>query len=115
MPLSPKLAIWLVKLGHDAVHANAIGLDRASDTKILEYARNEKRIVVTSDLDFPRLLALTEAEGPGLVLFRGGHYSEQEILLRLTRVFETISDKELPNSIVVIEKRRIRRRKLPLL
>ena len=47
MPLSPKLAAWLVRRGHDAVHALEVGLDRASDTAILERARNEKRIVVT--------------------------------------------------------------------
>ena len=47
MPLSPKLAVWLVQQGHDTIHALEVGLDRASDTAILERARNEKRIVVT--------------------------------------------------------------------
>lgn len=71
-------------------------------------------MLVTADLDYPRLLALAKAEGPGLILFRGGNYSEQEALERITRVLETIPNEELPNSIVVIEKGRIRRRRLPL-
>lgn len=74
----------------------------------------EKRVVVTADLDYPRLLALTRAEGPGLILFRGGNYSEQEAVDRLRQALETISNEELPNSIVIIEKGRIRRRWLPL-
>ena len=114
MPLSPKLAAWLVRRGHDAVHALEVGLDRASDTAILERARNEQRVVVTADLDYPRLLALAQAEGPGLILFRGGNYSEQEAIERLKRAFETIPNEELPNSVVVIERGRIRRRRLPL-
>ena len=114
MPLSPELAIWLVREGHDAVHALDVGLGRASDAAILERARNEQRVVVTADLDYPRLLALAQAEGPGLILFRSGNYSEQEAVERLKRVFETIPDGELPNCIVVIEKGRIRRRRLPL-
>lgn len=114
MPLSPALALWLVQQGHDAVHASQVGFDRASDLTILKYARNEQRVVITADLDYSRLLALAEEEGPGLILFRGGNYSEQETVERLKRVLETIQNKELPNSIVVVEKGRIRRRHLPL-
>lgn len=114
MPLSPELAVWLVRQGHDAVHALEAGLDRAPDEVILERARNEQRVIVTADLDYPRLLALAQAEGPGLILFRGGNYSEQEAVERLTRALETVPNEELPNSIVVIEKGRIRRRRLPL-
>lgn len=100
--------------GHDAVHVLVVGLDRSSDAAILERARNEERVVVTADLDYPRLLALAQTEGPGLILFRGGNYSEQEAVERLRRALETIPNEELPNSIVVIEKGRIRQRRLPL-
>ena len=61
--------------GHEGVHAYQIGKDRAPDSELLEMARRESRIIITADLDFPRLLALSMAEGPGLILFRGGNYS----------------------------------------
>ena len=32
--------------------------------------------VITADLDFPRLLARPGSTGPGLILLRGGNYSE---------------------------------------
>ena len=75
MPLSPALADWLVARGHDAVHASRIGLALAPDETILAHAGKEHRVVVTADLDFPRLIALAQADGPGLILFRGGHFS----------------------------------------
>jgi len=114
MPLSPELAVWLVQQGHDAIHASRVGLERSADPVILERARSEQRVVVTADLDYPRLLALAQAEGPGLILFRGGNYSEQEAVERLARALETIPHEELPTSLVVIEKERIRRRRLPI-
>ena len=70
--------------------------------------------MVTADLDFPRLLAITHAAGPGLLLFRGGSYSEQEALDRLSHALGCVPGPELPSSIVVIEKGRIRRRRLPI-
>jgi len=81
---------------------------------ILARARNERRVIITADLDYPRLLASVEADGAGLILFRGGNYGEHEAIERLERVFETIPGEELPSSIVVIEKKRIRRRRLPI-
>jgi predicted nuclease of predicted toxin-antitoxin system len=114
MPLSPALATWITDQGHDAVHAMDRGLDRASDNIIFERAREEQRVIITADLDYPRLLAFAHTEEPGLILFRGGNYSEQEALGRLKRVLKIIPLEELPHSIIVIEKDRIRRRKLPL-
>ena len=114
MPLSPELAVWLQQKGHDAFHASDQGLDRAADSIIFEIARREQRVIITADLDYPRLLAFSRADGPGLVLFRGGNYSEQESLARLARALEVIPQEELPRSLVVIDKERIRRRWLPI-
>ena len=114
MPLSPGLAVWLGQQGHEAIHAGQAGLDRSSDVEVLVRARSEQRIVVTADLDYPRLLAWMQAEKPGLILFRGGNYSEQDTIKRIARVLETVPGKDLISSIIVIEKARIRRRSLPI-
>ncbi len=114
MPLSPALAVWLTQQGYDAIHALDIGLDRAPDEVILKHAKNEQRVVVTADLDYPRLLALAQAEEPGLILFRGGCFNEQHVVERLARALELVPLEELPHSIVVIEQNRIRRKRLPL-
>lgn len=114
MPLPPQLVKWLEEQGHEAIHALQIGLDRAQDTVIIEYSRSHNQIIITADLDYPRILALTRESGPGLILFRGGNYSTQEIEEHLTRVFAIVSEEELNKSIIVIEKERIRKRSLPI-
>ena len=114
MPLSPALANWLNLNGHDATHASDVGLSRAPDKTILQAARDEGRVVLTADLDYPRLLALAQDEGPGVILFRGGDFSERETLDRLKTMLEKVPEEDLPRSIIVIEKDRIRKRRLPV-
>jgi predicted nuclease of predicted toxin-antitoxin system len=67
MPVSATLLDILESYGHEGVHAYQIGKDRATDGELLEIARQENRVVITADLDFPRLLALSSAVGPGLI------------------------------------------------
>jgi len=114
MPITPLAAQRLAAAGHDAVHASAAGLAAASDEEILRAASREGRIVVTADLDYPRLLALGLAEEPGLILFRGGSYSDDQMLSLLDRVLARASELDLQHSITVIDRSRIRRRPLPI-
>jgi predicted nuclease of predicted toxin-antitoxin system len=114
MPLSPTLSQWLVKQGHDAIHADQIGMDRSADTAIIEFAKREVRTIITADLDYPRLLALAAATEPSLVLFRGGQWSDDEIISRMSTLLNNVSELEFKYSILVVEQDRIRRRRLPI-
>jgi predicted nuclease of predicted toxin-antitoxin system len=114
MPLSPMLVQWLSENGHDALHAAAIGLHRAPDTEIMSHAKDEGRIVVTADLDYPRLLALSAAIEPSLILFRGGNWDDDEIVARMATLLASVSEADFERSIFVVEPQRIRRRHLPV-
>ncbi|MPY89465.1 MAG: hypothetical protein GEU99_16250 [Luteitalea sp.] len=114
MPVTPDAVPHLQGLAHDAVHASAIGLARSPDADVLAAARETGRIVVTADLDYPRLLATVQATSPGVILFRGGTYSDAEMLALLDRVLSHVSEHDLMSSIVVVDERRIRRRPLPI-
>ncbi|HEX3882522.1 MAG TPA: DUF5615 family PIN-like protein [Stellaceae bacterium] len=114
MPLSQSLAEWLGKRGHDAVHAISLGLGRASDAEIISIAAREGRTIVTADLDYPRLLALAGATGPGLVLFRAGDWGEAELIARMSDVIDSVDDADIAHSILVVDRDRIRRRRLPI-
>lgn len=114
MPVSSTLLRVLCFYGHEGVHASQIGKSRASDEELLDLARQEERIIITADLDFPRLLALSFATGPGIILFRGGNYSDREMCDLLERVFEEIPSENLKNSICVIDRQRIRITNLPI-
>lgn len=113
MPVSASLLDVVEARGHEGVHAHGIGQDRATDRELLEIARREHRVVITADLDFPRLLALSSSTGPGLILFRGGNYSEAEMCDLLDRVLSRVPSEVLEVSICVVDKRRVRVTRLP--
>jgi predicted nuclease of predicted toxin-antitoxin system len=114
MPLSPAVASWLSDRGHDAVHAADIALDRATDSEIMARAAREARTVITADLDYPRLLAVAHASEPSLILFRHGNWTEAEIRNRLGEILATLTEADIAHSIVVVDRDRVRRRRLPI-
>jgi len=114
MPLSPALAAWLREEGHDAVHALELGLQHAPDIEIMARAQGERRTIVTADLDYPRLLALARSAEPSLILFRDGNWSEADVVTRLREVLQVLSDVDIAQSIIVVDRDRVRRRRLPI-
>lgn len=114
MPVSSSLLDVLHTHGHEGVHAHELGLDRATDRQLLELARQENRVIITADMDFPRLLALSSMSGPGLILFRGGNYSDAEMRDLLNRVLTEVSTEMLESSVCVVDRKRIRCTRLPL-
>ncbi len=114
MPASPALVPWLEERSHNAVHAQEIGMATASDSAIMARAVAEKRIIITADLDFGYLLFRSENDVPGVILFRGGNYSEEEMRELVERVLDTVSGEVIQHSIIVVDKRRIRITHLPI-
>jgi predicted nuclease of predicted toxin-antitoxin system len=114
MPLSPTLAAWLADRGHDAVHAADLGLHRATDAAIMARAKQEARTVITADLDYPRLLAVARASEPSLILFRDGDWSEHDVTKRLSEVLAALTEADIAQSIIVVDRDRVRRRRLPI-
>jgi predicted nuclease of predicted toxin-antitoxin system len=114
MPLSPTLVLWLVGRGHDAVHAADLRLYRATDAAIMARAKQEARTIITADLDYPRLLAATQANEPSLILFRDGNWSEDDVTTRLGEVLAALTEADIIQSIVVVDRDRVRRRRLPV-
>jgi hypothetical protein len=70
--------------------------------------------VVTADLDYPRLLALGHRSAPSLILFRDGTWSELEVIRRMSDILRMLTPAEIETSIMVVERDRIRRRRLPI-
>ena len=114
MPVTPQAVAHLQAKGHDAVHAFAVGLGVKPDSELIDWAHAEDRIVITADLDYPRLLAVLKADRPGVILFRGGSYSDAEMLALLDRVLAQSEELSLESSITVVDQSRIRRRRLPV-
>lgn len=71
MNLTPRWASYLSAAGYHADHWSSIGSAEEEDSAICRYARENRCIVLTNDLDFPQILACTGSEGPSLILLRG--------------------------------------------
>jgi predicted nuclease of predicted toxin-antitoxin system len=71
MNLTVRWVSYLATAGHDAAHWSDIGNKQAEDAEICSYAREYGFVVLTNDLDFPNILASTNAGGPSVVLLRG--------------------------------------------
>ena len=50
--LSPRLVISLTKDYPDITHVQLLGLDRATDTQLWEFAKKEDFVIVSKDNDF---------------------------------------------------------------
>ena len=68
--LSPSIASAIRQAGHDVEHVRDVGLLTATDEAIFDWAQAVGSVVVTSDSDFPTLLALRRASAPSVVLLR---------------------------------------------
>ena len=53
-------------------------------------------------------------KSPSLILFRDGNWSDLEIITRMDEVLRLLSELEIAQSIVVVERNRLRRRRLPI-
>jgi predicted nuclease of predicted toxin-antitoxin system len=72
MNISLATVRWLRAQGHDATHLRELGLQREIDENILLKARNEQCILLTMDLDFGYLLAVSGEALPSVILLRLG-------------------------------------------
>lgn len=87
--LSPKLVNRLADLYPDSTHVHLIGLERADDRTVWEYARHHGYIIVTKDADYSELLPLYGFP-PKIIWIRRGNCSTQAIELLLRDNFEVI-------------------------
>ncbi|MBF0240776.1 MAG: DUF5615 family PIN-like protein [SAR324 cluster bacterium] len=53
--------------GHEVKHWSQIGAPNAPDTEIMDWARKNKNVVFTHDLDFSALLFSTNATAPSVI------------------------------------------------
>jgi predicted nuclease of predicted toxin-antitoxin system len=114
MNLSPEWVRVLTDDGHDAIHWSTVGNVRAVDAEIMAWARQERRVVFTHDLDFGTILALTQKAGPSVIQVRTQDVTPAAIgamVLGALRQFEDVLE---TGAIVVLDETRLRVRILPL-
>ncbi len=114
MGISNKVSDWLKNLEHDAVHLNDLGLHMLPDVEIIKKASEESRIILTADMDFGQLLALTQLSSISVIQFRVTDFTPLNIISKLELLFDKFSGYLETGYILTVEDNRIRSRKLPI-
>jgi predicted nuclease of predicted toxin-antitoxin system len=105
---------WLRALGHDAVHLREQRLHRLPDADIFAKAIAEQRIILTFDLDFGEILALSGGAVVSVILFRLNNTRTSFVQQRLAAVLAADADALQRGAIIVVEDGRHRVRELPI-
>ena len=114
MGISLRTVEWLRQLGHDVVHLRDKGLQKLPDDEILNLAGIEQRIILTIDLDFAQLLAISKQALPSVILFRLGNENYDEINQRLIEVLNNCQQDLETGAIVSVNNETFRVKKLPI-
>ena len=114
MNLSPDWVGFLGTAGIEAVHWASVGAPNALDTDIMTFAAANDYVVLTNDLDFGAILAVTNGARPSVVQFRAGDLSPDAIGRHLIDALRRTEVELEQGALLTIEPGRARMRLLPL-
>ena len=114
MGVSVRVVRWLRNQGHDATHLRDEGLQRMPNGEIFAKAIAERRVILTFDLDFGEIAALSRGQKVSVILFRLHNPRTPHLIDRLGTVLAESSDALERGAVVTVEEARHRVRYLPV-
>jgi len=114
MNLSPGWANFLLENGIDAIHWSTIGPPDSPDTEIVTYARTHDFTVLTCDLDFGFILAITRGKKPSVIQTRTGNVGPDRIGNLVVSAIKLLAADIDRGALVTIDQHRTRVTLLPL-
>jgi predicted nuclease of predicted toxin-antitoxin system len=114
MGLGQSTADYLRAQGHDATHLRDEGLQRLPDEEIVDKARREGRVVLTHDLDFGRLIALSQSRLPSVITLRLADMRPAQVNHYLTEALSRFGEELQTGALVSVSEQAIRVRSLPI-
>ncbi len=112
--LSVSVAAWLRAQGHVAFHIFERGVLTAADEEIFGLAAKEGYAIVTCDLDFARLSALSTGPIVSVVLLRIVNPSPARVVAKLATVLGPGAEILQQGAIITVEDAGFRVRRLPI-
>ncbi len=100
--------------GFTASHAAEVGLSKASDFAILEYARERDLIVITLDADFHMLLAASGTTAPSVIRLRRQRLNGEQAANAIRAAIERCQRALEAGAVVSVTSTLIRVKLLPL-
>ena len=114
MNLSPRWIGLLKDSGVEAVHWSMVGKINATDADIMAYAMTNDCIVLTHDLDFSAILAVTQGEKPSVVQIRADDVSPSAIGIQVVTALRQMESELEAGALLTIDPSRTRLNLLPL-
>ena|SRR6266571_1132516 len=114
MGVSLEVVRWLRNEGHDAVHLREESLGRLTDLNIFAKALVEDRVILTFDLDFGEIAALSRGTLAKVVVFRLRNARAANVIARLSTVLSHAQAELDRGAVVSVEESRHRVRRLPV-
>jgi len=100
--------------GIEAVHWSLIGSPNAPDSEIMIYAKEFDFTVLTNDLDFGYILALTQDKKPSVIQMRTGALGYDRIGALMLNAIKLLAADIDKGALVTIDQRKTRVNMLPL-
>ena len=114
MNLSPRWAIALADPDIQVTHWSAVGPADALDSEIVAFAKLHGYVIVTQDLDFGNLLAITNSDKPSVVQLRTEELNPDIVAAQVLRVLRQFRSEIEEGALITFDPRRTRVRILPL-
>jgi predicted nuclease of predicted toxin-antitoxin system len=105
-----RIARHLIRRGHDPTTISANYSTGTTDREVLSLAVSERRVLITNDSDFGKLVFSELHTHAGVILLRLGPYADLHTKIsRLDAALERLEDH--PNAFIVVTKSRVRVRR----
>jgi predicted nuclease of predicted toxin-antitoxin system len=114
MNLSVEWVNLLAEAGWQSVHWPQVGDPRAEDATIMDWARSNRHVVFTHDLDFGMALALSHASGPSVIQVRAKNVLPEHIGSVVMAALRQYDAELEQGALIVVDDARSRVRILPL-
>jgi predicted nuclease of predicted toxin-antitoxin system len=105
---------WRRDNGHDVTHLSEEGLLPLPNGEIFGKGIAERRVILTFDLDFGEIAALSRGRKASVVVFRLHNTRSDHVIARLSVVLEKSMSALETGAVVVVEESRHRIRYLPI-
>lgn len=114
MNLSPRWVPLLMNAGYEAKHWSNCGPKDAPDSQIMTFAKAHGYVVLTHDLDFSAILAVTGGEKPSVVQLRSDDVNPDTIGSIVINALNQMADDLASGALLTVDPLRARLRMLPL-
>lgn len=99
----------LTAAGHDVATVSDQNLNQSPDSKIIEVCREDRRCLVTLDLDFGNPLRFKPADYCGIAVIRlPAKFSYEDLTIAMRTLVKAVESESIDKKLRIVERARIR-------